>query len=302
MRFTIFQDSHQGDRKGNEDRVGYSYSRNTLLLVIADGMGGHMKGELAAEIAVTEITRRFQQEARNKLKKPFDFLVSAINSAHRAIVAQAVEENLLESPRTTCVACIVQGNSAHWAHSGDSRLYVLREGSVAAATQDHSRVQQMIDAGAITPEQAARHPDRNKIYSCLGGVVPPQITVGREFRLEMGDTLMLTTDGFWSQIPASLIGTLLRKQDIVGLMPGLITEAHRRAAGESDNISVVAMTWENQEDPAVSDTTAMLREEQFTTSSNTQELDIPVPADDVTEEDIEKAIAEIQSAIRKVPR
>src|SRR5882672_1010383 len=145
MRFTIFQDSHTGDRKGNEDRVGYSYSRNVLLLVIADGMGGHMKGELAAEIAVTEITRRFQQEARNRLRKPVDFLVGAINGAHRAIVAQAVEENLLESPRTTVVACIVQGNSAHWAHAGDSRLCVLRDGRVVAATQDHSRVQQMID-------------------------------------------------------------------------------------------------------------------------------------------------------------
>ncbi len=77
-----------------------------LLLVIADGMGGHMKGELAAEIAVTEITRHFQQEARSRLRKPVDFLVSAINAAHRAIVAQAVEENLLESPRTTCVACM----------------------------------------------------------------------------------------------------------------------------------------------------------------------------------------------------
>ena len=72
--------------------------------------------------------------------------------------------------------------------------------------------------------------------------------------------------------------------------------------GESDNISLVAMTWENQEDDKVSDTTQMLGEEQFTTSSNTQELDIPVPADDVTEEDIEKAITEIQNAIKKVPR
>jgi serine/threonine protein phosphatase PrpC len=303
MRFTIFQDSHQGDRQGNEDRVGYSYSRNTLLLVIADGMGGHMKGELAAEIAVTEITRRFQQEARNKLKKPFDFLVSAINSAHRAIVAQAVEENLLESPRTTCVACVVQGSSAYWAHAGDSRLYVLRDGGLAVATQDHSRVQQMIDAGAITPEQAARHPDRNKVYSCLGGVVPPQIAVGREFKLEQGDTILLSTDGFWAQIPATLIGTLLKKQDVVGLVPGLITEAHRRANGESDNISVVAMTWENQEDDPVGDTTHMLGDEQFTTSSNTQELDIPATGgDDVTEADIERAIAEIQSAIKRVPR
>ncbi len=303
MRFTIFQDSHPGDRQGNEDRVGYSYSRNVLLLVIADGMGGHMKGELAAEIAVTEITRRFQQEARTRLKKPLDFLTGAINAAHRAIVAQAVEENLLESPRTTCVACVVQGNIAYWAHAGDSRLVVLRDGKVASCTQDHSRVQQMIDAGALTPEQAARHPDRNKIFSCLGGVVPPQIATSREFRLEPGDTILMSTDGFWSQIQATLIGTLLKKQDIVGLMPGLITEAYRRAAGESDNISVVAMTWENQEDERVNDTTQMLNEEQFTTSSNTQELDIPVAGrDDVTEADIEKAIAEIQNAIRKVPR
>src|ERR1700682_59644 len=105
MRFTIFQDSKVGDRKGNEDRVGYSYSRDVLLMAIADGMGGHQDGEIAAEIAVTEITRRFQQEARNRLPKPFDFLVSAINSAHLAIVSHAVEKNLLECPRTTCVAC-----------------------------------------------------------------------------------------------------------------------------------------------------------------------------------------------------
>lgn len=302
MRFTIFQDSHIGNRKGNEDRVGYSYSRNVVLLVIADGMGGHAQGEVAAEIAVTEITRRFQQEARNKLKKPSDFLVSAINSAHRAIVAHAVEHNLLESPRTTVVACVLQEGRAWWAHAGDSRLYVLRQGRMVAATQDHSRVQQMIDMGALTPEAAARHPDRNKIFSCLGGVVPPQIGVGREFELVTGDTVLLSSDGFWSQIPATLIATLLRKQDVVGLMPGLITEAYRRAGGDSDNISLVALTWENQEDPKVSDTTQMLGEEQFTTHSNTEQLGGPPPADDVTEDDIERAIAEIQDAIRKVPR
>ena len=101
MRFTIFQDSRQGDRSGNEDRVGYTYSKDVLLMVIADGMGGHMQGEVAAEIAVTEITRLFQQEARNRLRRPADFLVSVINAAHRAIVSHAVAENLLESPRTT---------------------------------------------------------------------------------------------------------------------------------------------------------------------------------------------------------
>jgi serine/threonine protein phosphatase PrpC len=301
MRFTIFQDSRQGDRDGNEDRIGYSYSRDVLLMVVADGMGGHMQGEVAAEIAVTEITRLFQQEARNKLRRPSDFLVSVINAAHRAIVSHAVAQNLLESPRTTCVVCIVQDGAAWWAHAGDSRLYVLRGGRLVAATQDHSRVQQMVDSGIISAEAAAVHPERNKIFSCLGGVVPPVIAVGGEFPLQTGDTILLSTDGFWSQIPAALIGNLLRKQDVVGLLPGLLTEAHKRARGESDNLSVVAMTWEAQDDPRHADTEQMSTE-LFTTSSNTMELDRPVGTDDVTDEEIEKAIAEIQSAIKKVPR
>jgi serine/threonine protein phosphatase PrpC len=302
MRFTIFQDSRQGDRKGNEDRVGYSYSRDVLLMTVADGMGGHIDGEVAAEIAVTEITRRFQQEARNKLKKPVEFLTSAIQSAHRAIVSHAVENNLLECPRTTLVACIVQNGSAYWAHAGDSRLYVLRRGELVAQTQDHSRVQMMIDAGEITPEMAARHPERNKIFSCLGGVVPPQISVGREMPLETGDTILISTDGFWAQIPGNILGNMLRKQTVVELMPGLLAEAQRRAKGESDNLSVVAMTWENQDDLRVPDTTSM--DEDFTSSSNTTEQleGAEVPVDDVTDEDIEKAITEIQKAIRKVPR
>jgi len=304
MRFTIFQDSRQGDRTGNEDRVGYSYSRDVLLMVIADGMGGHEQGEVAAEIAVTEITRRFHQEARNRLRRPFEFLVSSIQAAHRAIVSHAVEHNLLECPRTTCVACIVQNGRAFWAHAGDSRLYVLRQGALIAATQDHSKVQQMIDAGEITPEAAARHPDRNKIYSCLGGVVPPVIDTGSDFALEEGDTVLLATDGFWSQIPASILGNMLRKQTVLDLLPGLLTEAQRRAQGESDNLSVVAMTWENQDDARLPDTHSM-DDAQFATSTNTTEdLDskAPATAEDVTDEDIERAIAEIQDAIKRVPR
>ena len=302
MRFSIFQDSRVGDRKGNEDRIGYSYSRDVLLMTVADGMGGHQDGEVAAEIAVTEITRRFQHEARNRLKKPAEFLLSAIQSAHRAIVGHAVAHNLLECPRTTIVACIVQNGSAYWAHAGDSRLYVIRRGKLVAQTSDHSRVQMMIDSGEITPEMAARHPERNKIFSCLGGVVPPQISTSREFPLETGDCIILSTDGFWAQIAPNIIGNMLAKQALVELMPGLMGEAHRRARGESDNLSVVAMTWENQDDLRVADTTQM--EEDFASSSNTtQQLDTPGDVEaDVTEEDIERAISEIQDAIRKVPR
>jgi hypothetical protein len=94
---------------------------------------------------------------------------------------------------------------------------------------------------------------------------------------------------------------MLRKQTLVDLLPGLLTEAHRRAKGESDNLSVVAMTWESQDDARVADTQSM--DTEFTSSTNTTEsLATREPVDDVTDEDIERAINEIQDAIRKVPR
>lgn len=302
MRFTIFQDSRKGDRDENEDRVGHTYSRDVLLMVIADGMGGHERGEVAAEIAVTEITRLFRIEARSRLPRPSEFLVSAIDAAHRAIAAHAAAQSLLESPRTTCVACVVQDGTAWWAHSGDSRLWVLRGGGLAAATRDHSRVQQLVDSGAITPQAAATHPDRNKVYSCLGGVVPPVISVGAGFALQTGDTVILATDGFWGQVSPDLVASRLRDEDIVRVLPGLLVEAARRAKGESDNLSVVAMTWEAQDDPRRADTVPPLESLPFAGASNTLDLGRPAATADTSDEEIERAIAEIRDAIRRVPR
>ena len=112
---------------------------------------------------------------------------------------------------------------------------------------------------------------------------------------------MLSTDGFWAQIPGNILGSMLRKQTLVDVMPGLLAEAQRRAKGESDNLSVVAMTWESQEDANVADTQSM--DGEFTSSSNTTEqLELKTPVEDVTDEDIERAINEIQNAIRRVPR
>jgi len=199
--------------------------------------------------------------------------------------------------------CVIQNGYAYWAHAGDSRLYILRKGQKLAATSDHSKIQQMLEAGQITAEQAAKHPDRNKIFSCLGGVVPPHIDIGREAKLESGDTIMLMTDGFWAHIPAQILATMLQKQALTSVMPGLMKEAHRRANGEGDNLTVVAMTWEDQEDALVADTQS-LNNEEFATSTNTTQM-LGGSGDDVadvTDDDIERAIAEIQNAIKKVPR
>lgn len=273
-------------------------------MVIADGMGGHARGEIAAEIAVTSITNRFQQEAmRGHLRRPKEFLESAIHSAHRAIVAFADEHDMLECPRTTVVACIVQNDKAHWAHVGDSRLYLFRNGELAATTLDHSRVQQLMDAGVINAAQAAVHPDRNKIYNCVGGVLPPGISHSEPWELQVGDSILMSTDGFWAQVNATFIALKLQRENIVELIPKLMEEAERKAGAESDNLSVIALTWEHQEEtPDSATVTETIPMDGFTTSAmnTTQQLD--AIKEEVTEEDIERAISEIQNAIKKVAK
>ncbi len=303
MRFTIFQDSHIGGRKVNQDRLAYSYSKDVLLMVIADGMGGHARGEIAAEVAVNSLTNRFQQEARTTLRRPKEFLESAIHSAHRAIVAFADQHDMLECPRTTIVACIVQNGKAFWAHSGDSRLYFVRGGKLAGATKDHSRVQQLIDSGVITPEQAAVHPDKNKIYNCLGGVLPPLITHSEEWNLKVGDTILMSTDGFWGPLNADFIAAKLQREDIVSLMPKLMEEAERKAGADSDNLSVIGLTWEHQDDEEPPSTVTITEPvEGFTTSSLNTTQQFSSAKDEISDEEIQKAIDEIQSAIKKVSK
>lgn len=306
MRFTIFQDSHIGGRKVNQDRLAYSYSKDILLMVIADGMGGHARGEIAAEIAVNSITNRFQQEgARGTFRRPKEFLESSIHAAHRAIVAFADEHQMLECPRTTIVACIVQNGKACWAHSGDSRLYVFRSGRMVQRTLDHSRVQQLMDAGLLTAEAAAVHPDRNKIYNCLGGVLPPTISLSDDWALQVGDTLLLSTDGFWGPLDTTEIAARLDTTTVLDLVPKLLIEAEEKAGHDSDNLSVVAFTWEDQ-DPAISSATATetitMPMDSFTTSAINSTQQLSLGKDDVTDEEIERAILEIQNAIKRVAK
>jgi serine/threonine protein phosphatase PrpC len=301
MRFTIFQDSLIGGRKYNQDRLAYSYSRDVLLMVIADGMGGHARGELAAEIAVNTMTSRFEREARSVLRRPKEFLESAFHSAHRAIVAFADQHDMLECPRTTLVACIVQNGKAYWAHAGDSRLYVMRDGKLAASTQDHSRVQQLIDAGVITREQAATHPERNKIYNCLGGVLPPLVTHSEEWPLLVGDTLLLSTDGFWGPLDPDFVAHKLNRASLLTIMPVLMQEAARKGGSDSDNLSVIGLTWEQQDDEVPSDTVTITEPMQgFATSSMNSKGRFDAFKDEISDAEIQKAIDEIQTAIKKV--
>lgn len=300
MRFTIFQDSRLGGRKNNEDRIGYSYSRDALLLVVADGMGGHHYGEVASQIAVQTLSERFQREAKPRLDDPFAFLEKGMRDAHRAIVDFTNEQRLTDSPRTTCVACLVQDSVAYWAHAGDSRLYMLRDGKLLAQTRDHSRIRLLLDEGLITPAQAAVHPDRNKIYSCLGGHQTPEIEFSRKTPLENGDILLLSTDGFWGNMPSEMIAVGLKNANFLQTLPLLMNRAEKKGGEHVDNLSVVAVRWEDSYSLEVpgSISTQGLAVDEVTT--HMEEFGRPGGIkSDLSEDEIEAAIDEIRRAIEK---
>lgn len=302
MRFLIYQESRQGPRKSNQDRIAYSYSRDALIMVVADGMGGHLHGEVAAHIAVQFIIEAFQRQAQPRLEDPHRFLIDAITNAHLAILEYAERQQLLETPRTTVVAAIVQDSIGYWAHVGDSRLYLVRDGRTEAVTKDHSRVQMLVDLGRIREEAVASHPERNKIFNCLGQVNLPRIDISRRTPLKHGDVMVLCSDGLWGPLSTRQIVEVLLRQDLLKAMPELMDMAEARAGNEGDNLSVVAMTWieENQpaepaEPEAVSTVTMQLGDHTTKSAS----FGAQGQREHLSDDEIERAIEEIRSAIRK---
>src|SRR4029077_9778354 len=243
MRFTIFQESRKGSRSVNQDRIAYTYSRDTLLLVVADGMGGHGGGEIAAPIAVRLCIARIQREANPTLKKPLMFLQDAMLRAHEALGSYANQFSMLETPRTTCVACVIQSNYAYWAHVGDSRLYLFRQGGLIGQTKDHSKVQYLVDQGLIGAHEVVNHPDRNKIFSCLGGLVEPVIDLSRRTPLRNGDLIVMCTDGLWGVYPQEEMARALTGTPILKSSPALMREAEARGGAEGDNLSLIVVRW-----------------------------------------------------------
>src|SRR5690606_20454106 len=138
------------------------------LLLLADGMGGHIQGEVAATLALQTIAALFQQQAKPYIKHPEQFLQEGFFAAHREIHRYRAVNRLEDTPRTTLVVCLIQHGTAIWAHAGDSRLYWMRDGKVQARTRDHSRLEVLIAQGKVSPLERDTHPDRNKLFNCVG--------------------------------------------------------------------------------------------------------------------------------------
>lgn len=244
MNCEIAQETRVGARPYNEDRMGCWRTEQAALLVLADGLGGHANGDLAAELAVRCLVDGFRGAAQPRLADPDLFLFRCIGRAHALLCAHAREHRLEETPRTTIVACVVQDGCAYWMHVGDSRLYLLRDGAVAARTADQTLVRELVASGRLSELEAESHPQRNVLLQCLGGPLPPRREPAASVRLRRGDVLLLCSDGFSGPLRPGEIALGVRPQGLQGALAALASRAEARAGAQCDNVSVLALAWQ----------------------------------------------------------
>ncbi|WBY00643.1 serine/threonine-protein phosphatase [Ramlibacter tataouinensis] len=294
MKFSVFQISRKGGREKNEDRMGYCYTRGSGLFVLADGMGGHPEGEVAAQLALQTISALYQKEARPTVRDPEEFLSGALMAAHHQIIRYASEKGMLDTPRTTLVAALLQGTSASWVHCGDSRLYVVREGELLTRTRDHSYMEQH-SSGVIKLERV----NRNILFTCLGSPTKPVFDVTGPVVLQQGDKILLCSDGLWSSVPDADIVRQLSTRTVSEAAPELVELALRNGGATCDNTTVIALEWET---PDVFESTHGVSTDSISDgvfASTIQAGVMDTLIDDLDDDAIERSIAEINEAIRR---
>jgi serine/threonine protein phosphatase PrpC len=176
-----------GDRQDNQDRAAVVVAENAALMLVFDGMGGHSDGATAAETGLKVVQDMFMSSTL-PIFDPQGFLYMALARAHDDVVGLGRNVAVDFRPRATCAICLVQEGGAYWAHIGDSRIYLVRDGHVVTRSRDHSHVEVLIQEGAITEAEAQDHPMRNFVECCIGGDAPvPDMSITNKQFLEPGD-------------------------------------------------------------------------------------------------------------------
>ncbi len=229
-----------GNREMNQDRACIVEHNDDLLILVADGMGGHKGGEIAAQEALDCFTANLKRQ-QTPLADPAGFLEMCMLEAHRNIARLGEREDPPIYPRTTCVACLIQQNQAWWIHLGDSRLYFLRDGAIFERTRDHTYIEELYQNAVITEEEMRTHPMRNYVTYCIGGPsnMPP-VSSGHCDDLQVGDMFMLCTDGLWGAIDVEDI-TRLNGIAMDTAINRMAEEAERISHPNSDNVTLAGI-------------------------------------------------------------
>lgn len=241
MQYVIARTSRLGNRAINQDRVAALERDNTVMLVLGDGLGGKVGGEVAAQVLVDTIAGAFQN-AKLPIRNPKEFLTQSLHHAHHAVIAAGKKVDPPINPGTTAVLCLVQSGSAWWAHVGDSRLYLFRGSVPIYRTRDHSFVEKLVEQGQLRNDERGSHPLRNYMTRCIGlSNSVPEVTVSNEVTLQNGDVIMLCSDGLWEPIDEMQLGMKLLDGRLSDALDKLSEQAEETSYPSSDNISAVAI-------------------------------------------------------------
>lgn len=213
--------------------------------LVCDGMGGANGGRVASTLATQTMLRYFDHSLRtieNGEEKAF--MMRAFDNANRAVYEKATSDPEVLGMGTTGVCALQRGNLAHIVHAGDSRAYLWHGGAIRQLTRDHSMVQQLVEAGSITPEQAASHPGKNLITRALGvrEDVRPEY---QQLELKAGDKLLLCTDGLTNMVPDEAIAAALSNTGFFAAAERLVQMALE--GGGTDNVTVLLLGMEPTE-------------------------------------------------------
>jgi serine/threonine protein phosphatase PrpC len=253
---------------------------------------------VASQLALQTLSAMFQREAKPKLAEPLRFLQDAIIAGHHQLLRYATERALVDTPRTTLVACLLQGNAAFWAHCGDSRLYLVRGDKLVARTRDHSYTELQETLAQVVP-MGDRY-NRNVLFTCLGSPGKPVVDTTGPLLMHPGDRVLLCSDGLWGALSDQVITEILANNPISDAVPELVERALREAGAKSDNVTVLAVEWEAAEDAEAQGgvSTLSLGQEVFASTIQAS-LGGDANSDDLDEAEIERSIREINEAIQR---
>jgi serine/threonine protein phosphatase PrpC len=238
MRFTASILSEPGGRPYNEDRCGYVACGGSHCWVLADGLGGHGSGEVAAALAVEAILSDFQTSAEISTSR----MLACLSSGHAAVVAGQNGNGAHSQMYTTAVVLMAAQGFACWGHVGDSRLYYFHRGRVARRTLDHSVPQTLVSAGQLRDREIRLHADRNRLLRTLGSRQELRPAVDQQDGIEPGDAFLMASDGFWEYVLETEMEIELARSASADLwIAGMSLRLAARAPFDRDNSSAIAV-------------------------------------------------------------
>ena len=236
MKFEFKEHTDKGlVREVNEDNLGHSLnSKNGDVFVVCDGMGGHVGGQTASTIGVNALLSELTSKAHNNMHVAIS---QALTFANEQVLGHAEADPSLKGMGSTATVCLFKDDLLYVGHVGDSRAYIYSDKKLYRITRDDSYVQELVDKGVITEDEAEMHPNKNRILQALGstGSITPRIPK-KPFKLKTGDLLLLCSDGLTSMVVDELIEQLINPQDL----GGTLQELHKIAMtnGGKDNITM----------------------------------------------------------------